>query len=93
MSKMERALFVAASHCQGGHSEAGAMIADVFGFEFPVSMDKLRKAAEARGYNAAELWPWWVKQRPDLFADGALQPLSERTTGNDTPPNPSDLGQ
>lgn len=57
---MERALLMAGAHCQGGHSEAGMVIAENFGIPFPLTMDNLCAAAEARGYSAAEIWPWWA---------------------------------
>jgi len=59
----ERALLIAAAHCQGGHSDAGAAIAEVFGIPFPVTMQALEGAATARGYEPKELWPWLFKMR------------------------------
>src|SRR3954468_14904382 len=58
--KLERALFMCATHCQGGHSEAGAATAEILGVPFPLTMDSLGKAALAKGYNPRELWPWWA---------------------------------
>lgn len=56
---MEKALLVAGAHCQGGHSDAGRLIAENFGIPFPLRMEALASAAIARGWLPADLWPWW----------------------------------
>lgn len=57
------ALFVAAPHCQGGHSPAGMAIAEALGIDFPLTMDALAARAAQCGLDPAELWPWWKEQR------------------------------
>lgn len=53
-----RALFIEASHRQGGHSARGGEIADKLGVPFPLTMPNLEKRAKEMGFNPAELWPW-----------------------------------
>ena len=53
-----RALFMCASHCQGGHSYAGDAAAEVLGVPFPIQMPDLIAKAREEGINPAELWPW-----------------------------------
>lgn len=57
------ALFMCASHCQGGHSNAGAAAAEVLGIPFPITMDALVEKAESEGFDPNELWPWFMRQR------------------------------
>lgn len=68
IARLEKALLMAATHCQGGHSDVGMAIAEVLGTPFPVSMDGLLIVAKARGYDPKALWPWWWKA-----ADHALE--------------------
>jgi hypothetical protein len=64
IARLEETLLVAGAHCQGGHSEAGRRIADLFGIPFPLRMENLREAAVARKLDPADLWPWcYLKQR------------------------------
>jgi hypothetical protein len=58
MDDTRKALFMCASHCQGGHSDAGAAAAKVLGIPFPIRMDTLVERAEAEGADPHELWPW-----------------------------------
>lgn len=53
------ALFVCAAHCQGGHSDAGALAAQELRVPFPIRMADLKKRAIAEGYDPAGLWPWY----------------------------------
>jgi hypothetical protein len=59
------ALFMAAAHCQGGHSDAGAMAAGILGVPFPIRMDDLAKRARAEGYDPDAMWPWWARMRAE----------------------------
>lgn len=65
-----RTLLMCAAHCQGGHSEAGAAVADLFGIPFPLTMENLTKVAERHGFDRDDLWPWWKRMRenPDRLA-------------------------
>lgn len=60
MDPARRALFMCAAHCQGGHSAAGAEVADVLGVPFPIRMTDLIAKARAEGENPAELWTWLI---------------------------------
>lgn len=60
-----RLILVMAPSFQGGHSQTGSEIADLFGIPFPLRMDNLAKAARARGFDPDHLWPWWKKMRED----------------------------
>lgn len=57
------ALFMCASHCQGGHSDAGAVAAQALGVPFPISMPELVKRAQAEGLDPDGLWPWLKKMQ------------------------------
>lgn len=61
IAALERALFIAGAHCQGGHSRAGQAIAGLFGIPFPLRMENLAATAEQRGFATAELWPWYAR--------------------------------
>lgn len=63
MTKERIALFMCASHCQGGHSAAGMAAAEALGIEFPITMPNLRAQATKEGLDPKELWPWYAKQR------------------------------
>ena len=54
-----RVLFMAAAHCQGGHSIAGEEISDTLGVPFPLNMENLKAKAKEEGFNPQDLWPWW----------------------------------
>lgn len=53
------ALFMCATHCQGGHSEAGAAAASALGVPFPLTMESLAAKARQEGLDPAVLWPWY----------------------------------
>lgn len=63
VERLTKTLFMAATHCQGGHSEAGQAIANLLGVPFPLRMDALSDAAISRGLDPAELWPWLAEMR------------------------------
>lgn len=52
------ALYMCASHCQGGHSAAGFEAAKALGIPFPITMKKLKTAARKDGLDWKKLWPW-----------------------------------
>lgn len=58
IAQLRVALLMCASHCQGGHSDAGAAAAKALGISFPITMEKLKRAARRDGYDPARLWPW-----------------------------------
>jgi hypothetical protein len=58
-----RALYLEASHKQGGHSKRGGEIADELGIPFPLNMTNLEKAAKRDGFDPNELWPWLAPMR------------------------------
>lgn len=62
------ALLMCATHCQGGHSEAGAKAAEVLGTKFPITMEGLAKVARKHHLDPDKLWPWWKKMRDDRRA-------------------------
>jgi hypothetical protein len=62
MTPEREAIFLAAQHCQGGHSEAGAAIAKVLGVPFPLQMTSLIAALRSEGENPAKFYPWMIKQ-------------------------------
>lgn len=65
MSTKERiALFIVASHHQGGHSHPGMVISEALGIKFPVTMKKLATAARKDGLDPKKLWPWLDKVPP-----------------------------
>ena len=57
-ARLERALLMCAPSHQGGHSDTGMEISEVFGIGFPLSMDSLRAFAISRGHMPYDLWPW-----------------------------------
>ncbi|MFD3263136.1 hypothetical protein [Phenylobacterium ferrooxidans] len=61
MPALRRALFLSAQHCQGGHSHAGAVGAEVLGVPFPITMADLVAKVRAEGENPAEFYPWLAK--------------------------------
>jgi hypothetical protein len=61
--QLRKALYMSAASCQGGHSSAGQVIAEVFGVPFPIRMKDLLAKAKAEGFDPVELWPWWEHQR------------------------------
>jgi hypothetical protein len=63
VSKERIALFMCATHCQGGHSAAGAAAAEALGISFPITMTNLVARAREEGLDPNELWPWYSKQR------------------------------
>lgn len=54
------ALYMCATHCQGGHSDAGFAAAMALGVPFPLTMPNLIKRAREEGLNPAELWRWMI---------------------------------
>lgn len=68
MSNERIALFMCASHCQGGHSLAGAAAAKALGITFPITMKKLANRARKEGLDPKELWPWYPIKSSDLLA-------------------------
>lgn len=52
------ALFMCAAHCQGGHSDAGRVAAEVLNVPFPIRMEDLARQAKAEGFDPKQLWPW-----------------------------------
>jgi hypothetical protein len=67
MNKERIALFMCASHCQGGHSGAGAAAAEALGITFPITMKKLANRARKEGLDSKSLWPWYPIKVPDLL--------------------------
>jgi hypothetical protein len=59
LDKTRRALFMCASSCQGGHSDAGYAASEVFGIPFPIRMEDLIKKAKSEGFDTKVLWPWF----------------------------------
>jgi hypothetical protein len=59
--KVLEALYICASHHQGGHSRSGGVAACALGIPFPLNMDNLAKAALRDGLDPRDLWPWWSK--------------------------------
>lgn len=59
-------ILICAPHFQGGHSDAGARIADLFNIPFPLRMKSLAKAARKEGLKPEKLWPWWKQMRAAL---------------------------
>jgi len=66
MSKSDcrEALFMCATHCQGGHSDAGMAAAEALGIPFPITMDNLIKQARKEGRDPQRLWPWHYRRSP-----------------------------
>jgi hypothetical protein len=58
-----KALYLEASHRQGGHSKRGGEIADELGIPFPLTMPNLEKSAKRDGFDPNELWPWLAPMR------------------------------
>lgn len=63
MIKERAALFIVAPHHQGGHSEAGAVIADALGVPYPIRVNDLIAQAQKEGADPDVLWPWLVQMR------------------------------
>lgn len=63
-----RLVLVMAPSFQGGHSKTGDDVCAFLGIEFPVRMPALAKAAQARGFDPGDLWPWWKKMREERAA-------------------------
>jgi|SRR5882757_11219766 len=57
------ALFMCASHCQGGHGAAGMAASKALGISFPVSMMSLERRARQAGFDPRDLWPWLAEMR------------------------------
>ncbi len=53
------ALYMAAAHCQGGHSEAGRAIAELLSVPFPLDIKNLHTRAIIEGFDTKKLWPWY----------------------------------
>ncbi len=64
-ARLLEALFMCATHCQGGHSAAGDATAAVLGIPFPLNMENLERAAVDAGLDPAQLWPWYRRRRRD----------------------------
>lgn len=62
-TEARRALYLEASHKQGGHSQRGGEIADELGIPFPLTMPNLERAARRDGFDPNELWPWLAPMR------------------------------
>jgi hypothetical protein len=71
--QMLRAVLMAAAHCQGGHSDAGAEIADLLGLPFPLRMETLRRAATDHGFLPYDLWPWLERMEADRARSNAAE--------------------
>lgn len=69
ISPSRRAMFLAAQHCQGGHSEAGAALAEQLGVPFPLNMGSLVARVRAEGENPARMYPWLIKMARRLDTD------------------------
>lgn len=63
IKSLQKALFIAASQHQGGHSATGGAIAGALGIPFPVTMPNLEKRAKQLGFDPKELWPWLAPMR------------------------------
>ena len=57
------ALLRCATHCQGGHSEAGMVTAEALGIPFPLTMPDLIACAQRHGFDPKELWRWYFKTK------------------------------
>lgn len=87
-----RALFLAAPHCQGGHSAAGDTIASLLGVPFPLRMTDLITKLREHGENPVLFYPWLRVQHgsgahrfftPDELAaarEHSSPPSSERSS-------------
>ena len=69
---LRKALLMCAASCQGGHSDAGQAVCNIFGIPFPVRMRNLARVAIEHGFDPAELWPWWKQLNPDSFAAATI---------------------
>lgn len=63
LERLRDALLMCASHCQGGHSDAGSAAAQALGIPFPISMDNLIAKATEWKIDPKTLWPWLMEQR------------------------------
>lgn len=61
LTKEREAMFLAAQHCQGGHSEAGMALSEALGVPFPVTMGNLVAKLRDEGQNPAAFYPWLIK--------------------------------
>lgn len=57
------ALMMCATHCQGGHSEAGMAASLALDVPFPISMDNLEAKARKWSIDPDHLWPWLRQMR------------------------------
>lgn len=58
-----RLVLAMAPSFQGGNSKTGDEVAAFLGIPFPVAMPALEKAARARGFKPAKLWPWYAQMK------------------------------
>ncbi|MDB5848244.1 MAG: hypothetical protein JWP29_1996 [Rhodoferax sp.] len=72
-----RLILLMAPSFQGGHSTTGDEVAEYLGIPFPLKMEHLSKAARARGFDPAELWPWHAKMIADRKAMAAQMAKEE----------------
>lgn len=63
LERLRDALLMCASHCQGGHSDAGMAAALALDVPFPIDMRNLEAKAAEWGLDADHLWPWLKKMR------------------------------
>lgn len=66
--QLQKALLMAAGHCQGGHSDAGMEISVALGIAFPLTMEALEIRAVELGFEPRGLWPWLFRIRDDRKA-------------------------
>jgi len=76
MTPERRAIFLAAQHCQGGHSQAGDAIAEVLGLPFPLRMTDLIAKLREEGQNPARFYPWMITMhgvgKHNFFTDAEI---------------------
>lgn len=56
-----KALFMCATSCQGGASDAGMAAAKVLGIPFPIKINNLVAQALKEGFDPFELWSWYPR--------------------------------
>lgn len=66
LTKERAALFLAAQHCQGGHSEAGFAISKVLGVPFPIRTEALVAKLVEEGQDPHLYYPWFYRARAAL---------------------------
>ena len=66
--QLQKALLMAACHCQGGHSDAGIEISTALGVPFPITMEALEIRAVELGFEPRGLWPWLFRMREQAKA-------------------------